>query len=712
MAKKTAAARQTAVSVENPSADDLERIIGHLDTCYERGDDCIHPDTGVIVSDGEYDAMRRALKELRPDSELFQTATASELESTARKIKHDPPLTSIEKASHEDIATQETQLFKWMSDCLTEASEEVLAQPQLTADEREYKGEPVTYPEGYFYQAYKLDGVALALYYEDGKLVSAGLRPRDGINGEDVTEQAKFVSGVREKLKLKRTCSIRGEIVCKLSDFEKVQEYLADAGEKLRANPRNHAAGGIRQFKDPSKTKLMRLSFIGYGIEGLAKPPYHTEIERAAWCRDKLGIPYIETTSFKFEDLADMEAKVPELDIEVDGVIIGVNNLEDQEQLGRHGDPRTGNPKGKIAWKFREEEATPTIKEIQWQTGRTGKIVGVAIFDPVRLAGTNVTRATLHNAGFMKRNQITVGSTIGVRKAGKIIPKVTRVVDGQGEPEFPAECPSCLHPTKLVEGGSADMLELICENANCPAQNVSTLVHYLAVFGVLGLGESRVTLLVDGGAVEKPGDFYRLDVESAMACGLSRRQSLLAIGGIHMIPSPEKMEDDELAAAIDKAQQEKKSIPLAQLIAAFGIENAGASTGKALVDHFRDFDKIRSASVEELEEVEDIGAITAESIHFYLQDNAKLIDDLLQFVEPELPKTGALTGKTFCFSGSFEAGKRHWEKRVEDLGAKTVSSVSKKVDYLVAGPGSGSKSEKANKLGIEILNVEQLETML
>ena len=716
MAKKKAAAKKAAARRTRPDseqqADDLERIIAHLDTCYERGDDCIHPDTSVIVSDGEYDALRRELKDLRPDSQIFQTATASEAETTARKIKHDPPLTSIEKASHEDIETQQTQLFKWMSDCLSEAPDEVLDQPQQTVKEKQYKDEPVTYPEGYFYEAYKLDGVALALYYEDGKLARAGLRPRDGINGEDVTEQVKYVSGVREKLKLKKTCSIRGEIVCKLSDFAKVQEYLADIGEKLRANPRNHAAGGIRQFKEPTKTKHMRLSFIAYSIEALANPPYQTEIERAEFCEKKLGIPYIETKPFRFEDLEQMEADVPNLDIEVDGVIIGVNNLEDQEQLGRHGDPRTGNPKGKIAWKFREEEATPTINEIQWQTGRTGKIVGVAIFDPVRLAGTNVTRATLHNAGFMKRNQITVGSVIGVRKAGKIIPKVTRVVKGQGDPQFPSECPSCLHATEQVEGGSADMLELVCKNPNCPAQNISSLVHYLSTFGVLGLGESRVTLLVDGGAVEKPGDFYRLDEEAAMACGLSRRQSLLAMGGIHMIDSPEKMEDETLAAAIERARQTKKSIPLAQLIAAFGIENAGSSTGKALVDHFRDFDKIRSATVEQLEEVEDIGTKTAESIHFYLEDNAKLIDDLLQFVEPELPKTGVLTGKTFCFSGSFEGGKRQWEQRVEDLGAKTVSSVSKKLDYLVAGPGSGSKSDKAHKLGIEILDVEKLQEML
>jgi len=704
------AARKTAG--KRRRADDLERIIAHLDTQYEQGEECIHPDTGVIVSDGEYDALRRELQSLRPDSVIFRTATASRVESGAVKVKHDPPMTSIEKASHEDVATQEAMLFKWMRDCLAEAPDKIREGELVVVDGKQLGGEPVTYPAGYFYEAYKLDGVALAIYYENGRLVRAGLRPRDGINGEDVTQQVKFVAGVPENLPQPLTCSIRGEIVCKLSDFAQVQDALAEAGERLRANPRNHAAGGIRQFKNPEKTKLMRLSFIGYGIEGLDRPPYRTEIERARWCEQTLGIPYIETRPFQFDDLAEMEASVPQLDIEVDGVIVGVNDLEDQEQLGRHGDPRTGNPKGKIAWKFREEEATPTIRDIQWQTGRTGKIVGVAVFDPVRLAGTTVTRATLHNAGFMKRNRITVGSTIGVRKAGKIIPKVTRVVANEGDPQFPSECPSCLHATKLVEGGTAEMLELACENPNCPAQNISSLIHYLSTFGVLGLGESRVRALVDGGAVEKPGDFYRLTEQAAMGCGLTRRQSLLAIAGIHMIGAPERMDDDALSAAIERAKRQKKSVPLAQLIAAFGIENTGVSTGKTLADHFRDFEKIRSASVEELEAVEDIGTKTAEAIHFYLQDNAKVIDDLLQFVEPELPKTGALTGKTFCFSGSFEAGKRHWEQRVEELGGKTVGSVSKKVDYLVAGPGSGSKSDKAKKLGVEIIDVNELERML
>lgn len=697
---------------DNDVADDLERIISYLDTLYERGEECIHPDTGIIVTDGEYDALRRQLQTLRPDSVVFQTATASLHDAEVGKIVHDPPMTSIEKASHEDIAVQEEQLFKWLMDATANAPPAIQQGPQTVLADKTYRGQVVQFAQDYFYRAYKLDGVAIGLYYEKGRLVAAGLRPRDGIHGEDVTAQVGYVQDVPTRLKQPVTCSIRGELICKLSDFEKVQQELREAGESLRANPRNHAAGGIRQFKDPSKTARMRLSFLGYSIEGLDHPPYRTELERAAWCETELGVPFCELEMFRFEDLQTLEDQVNQLDYEVDGVIIGVNNLEDQEQLGRHGDRNTGNPRGKIAWKFREEEATPVITDIQWQTGRTGKIVGVAVFDPVRLAGTNVSRATLHNAGFMARNQITMGSRISVRKAGKIIPKVTGVIAGQGTPEFPEKCPSCEHATSLEQGGSADMLELYCRNPHCPAQNISSLCHYLSTFGVMGLGESRVSQLVDGGAVQKISDFYKLDVAKAESTGLTRRQSLLAVAGIHMIPTPEKLKDEELQERIDEARLRKKSIPLWQLFASFGIDAAGKAAGKALADHFGTFQKIREASTEELEQVPDVGAKTAAAIHDYLNEHAEEIDELLYFVEPELPKTGKLTGKSFCFSGGFAEGKRHWEQKVEEQGGKCSSSVSKKTDYLVAGSGSGSKSEKAEKLGIPILSIEELQEML
>ena len=703
-------AKTKTTAKDKKRADELERVIAHLDTAYERGDDCLHPDTKIIVSDGEYDALRRELAALRPDSKLFASATASELVSKARKIVHDPPLTSIDKASHEDIAVQEEQLFKWIHDSIEKVGVE--SKKMIKAKGKKYRENLVEYPKDMFYEAWKLDGVAVALYYVDGKLTGAGLRPRDGINGEAVTDQVQHVAGVPAKLKKKVTCSIRGELICKLSDFEIVQKTLADTGEKLRANPRNHTAGGIRQFKDPKKTKLMRLSFIAYTIEGLANPPYKTEIERAKFCNDQLGVPYVETKAFRFEDLAKYERDISKLDFEVDGVIVGVNSLEDHEQLGRRGDPLTGNPKGKIAWKFREEEATPTVKEIQWETGRTGKIVAVAIFKPVRLAGTNVSRATLHNAGFMERNQISIGSKIAVRKAGKIIPKVTGVISGQAKPDFPSKCPSCGAKTKLQKGGSADMLELVCSGDNCGAQNVSTLCHFLSTMGVLGLGKSRVTQLVEGGAVNEFADFYRLDLESAMATGLTERQAMLAVASVQMIDEPDKLDASELDDAIQTAMKSKKEIPLWQFFASFGIGAAGKSAGKALASHYGSMKKIRAAKVADLEEVEDIGGITAEAIHGWLSEKSDQIDDLLKYIDPIGPQSGGtLDGVNFCFSGGFPDGKKHWEGLVESHGGKCSSSVSKKTNYLVAGSGSGSKSEKANKLGVPIIDTTELEKL-
>ena len=710
--KKPASSSDSLFEQTDSDADQLERLISHLDTLYEQGLECVHPDTKIPVTDGEYDALRRRLLELRPESELFGSATASKLVSAGAKVVHDPPMTSIEKASHEDIENQEQQLFKWLDKATAAASEEVLDGKMSAAKAKTFNDAPVKYPTGYFYQAYKMDGVALAIYYRDGKLEKAGLRPRDGINGEDVTQQVQYVAGVPQTLPEPITCSIRGELVCKLHDFEQVQLDLEAAGEKPRANPRNHTAGGIRQFKNPIKTKLMRLSFIAYGIENLSNPPYQTEIERYHYCNDTLGVPYTETTPFVFEDLAKFESNISKLDFEVDGVIIGVNRLEDQEQLGRHGDPRTGNPKGKIAWKFREEEATPVINDIQWQTGRTGKITSVAIFDSVRLAGTNVSRATLHNAGFMTRNQITIGSKIAVRKAGKIIPKVTGVISGQGEYDFPTECPSCQQPTKLRTGNTDEMLELVCENPACPAQNVSGLCHFLATIGVLGLGESRVSQLVEAELVSVPADFYALDIETAMSSGLTSRQSTLAVAAIQMIPAPDKMDSELLVPAIEKAMAAKKEIPLWKLFAAFGIGAAGKAAGKALADHFGSMEKIRAATIEELEAVDDVGTITAEAIREFFDREIKSIDRLLNYVTPTVAETGGtLDGKTFCFSGGFPEGKKFWEQEVESRGGKCSSSVSKKTNYLIAGSGSGSKSEKAAKLEIPILTTEQLQEL-
>ena len=734
--------------------DELESVISHLDSLYNDGQDCMLPtvvsdwllaefklDCNRPVPDPRYDFMRKALQEDRPDSDVFKDVTAGKDDSSAKKIKHHPPMTSIEKASHEKLDVKEGMLFKWMADCVAEASPVVksgsfydlgakkiplvdaktlkpVEGKKVDVPERTFSGKVFKYPRDYFCMSYKWDGVAVALYYEKGILTKAGLRPRRGVEGEDVTENIKHVKSIPHQLKEPITCRITGELICKKSDFPKVQVWKKKCGDKEFANERAATVGGIRQFSDPSKTEYHCLSFMGHGLEGVAKPQYKTEIERAKYVNQVLGVPFVRVMSLNFYLLDTLEKHAPELDYEVDGIVVCVDDLDAQEQLGKHGSSVTANPKGKIAWKFAEEEAQPVIKDKEWNTGRTGAIKPVAIFDDVRLAGTNVGRATLHNLGFMIRNKIDVGTQIRVLKAGKIIPKVVGVVGGRckGMPEHPKKCPSCGGPTTVentpAAGGREEMWELFCYNDDCPAKNITGLCHYFATLGILGIGESKMEQLVKVG-VKNRADFYSLTVpEIAVGSDLSYRQASLIVAAIHGIDHPEQIDEDDLSKKIAVACKRKKSLPAGMFFAALGIESAGKSAGKALVEHFGNFDAIRSATVAELESAEGVGHKTAEIIYGYLRSHSKELDDLLKHIELELPKTGKLSGKSLCLSGGFEEGKRYWEEKIEALGGRCSGSVSKKTDYLVAGDGSGSKSDKAKELGIPIIDIEALKKML
>lgn len=732
---------------------DLEKAIIILDTLYANAALCVLPDdlgaklgfeNGEEVPDLTYDKMRRDLELIRPNSDVFTNVTASLeeiteekaneihpeffalvrgiLDDAVKKVKHDPPLSSISKACHEERSIQEGMLFKWLMDCTNAAPSDVSGGGVYDLDEKEidgvlhkariYNEEIVTYPRGYFCQSYKLDGAALALYYEKGMLVAAGLRPRNGVDGEDVTEQVRYVKGIPQKLNQSVTCSIRGELICHLSDFEKVQIEREAEGLPLRANPRNHAAGGIRQFKDPSKVKQQRLSFIAYCIEGMENPPYKSETERAKYCAKKLGVPHVQVRPFNFYDLDMMEANVKNLDYEVDGVVICVDCFEDQEQLGKHGDRPNGNPRGKIAWKFAEERKVARVKEIEWNTGRLGSITPVAIFEKVELAGTQVGRATLHNLGFMQRNKIGIGTEVILLKSGKIIPKVVGVAGNPDEnPNFPSTCPSCGEPTEVVINKNCpNTVELLCNNEDCGSRKISSFAHYFSIMGVLGIGDSRIEALVYGGKVKDFVDFYKLTLDDIMSCDLSQRQALLVLSAIHMVPNPSKTKENKvLMLKVEKAQSSKKVVPAWQLFAAFGIPTAGRSVGRTLVGELGSFGAIRNSNPAELEKLEGVGSKTAEIICQYLTKHAHEIDDLLNFVTPESPKVGPLTGKQFVFTGGFPGGKKLWQKRVQDLGGAIGNNVSAKTDFVVEGIDAGSKAEKAKKYNIPLISVDELK---
>lgn len=683
----------TVISIPNDT-DTLEALVIHLATLYDQGMDCVDFD-GTLVPDPDYDDLVRVLREYRPDSKAFEEGktSPSEYEPSGELVKHEPPMTSIAKA---DGAKKEEIYKNWIAFCCDEL------------------GYHLNDEKVHFVHSYKRDGVACRIYYEKGKLKQAGLRPSKGSAGIDVTANIVHVANVPKKLPKPWTLAVTGELECYLEDFEKVQEALAAAGEELRKNPRNHTYGAINQKSDPKKTKDGRISFIAYNIVNFddAADYYETEIERENWCNLSLGIVHVSVKPHRFEDLELMEKDVPHLGVEVDGVVLKVNNLEDQEQLGHSGDVPTGDPRGALAWKFAEEVAKPTVGEVEWNATRTGTIKPVAVFkEGVKLAGTTVTRATCSNYGWIKRVGIGPGTVVEVIKAGKIIPKVIGVVSGKVEKiAYPTKCPSCQSLLEIVEGHNQNQ-ELMCKNEDCPAKSIRGFVFYLTNIEAKGIGESAMESILASGKVKTLADLYDLTVEDLVECEFSERQAALALATIHMV-KPMK-DNDKLLAKIEEAKSQRKPLEAWRFFAALGIPTVGRSAGKVLFEHFKTLEAIMDATAEQLMEVEGIGEKSAEMILAYFNKNRGDVEKLLQHVELELPKSGGkLEGKTFVLSGGFELGKSHWEKVIQDAGGKTSGSVSKKTQYLVAGPGAGSKLDKANELGITVLDVTGLEKML
>lgn len=680
---------------------ELEQVIQTLDTLYEAGDPCVHPITNQVVSDPDYDRLRKKLHDLHPESDVFATPTASSLSSDAKIVEHRPPMTSISKAIG-SLAERKAELAKFISNVQSEFG----------------------YGADKLYMAYKRDGVAVSIEYDDeGKLKRAGLRPRDGIHGEDVTENIKMVKGVPHELwlhdkngkratRLKAPLIIRGELECFISVFE---ERNKKYGGKY-ANPRNYTAGSIRQFKDPTITADRKISFVAYKILNHPNAPYKTEIDKAKWSNRVLRVPFVRTERFDESALKKLEDLVPTLDYEVDGVVIGVNNLEDSDQMGTHGNSPTGNPKGKLAWKFTEQEVETPILSYTFTPGRTGTLTPVIEIDPVQLDGTTVSRVTGHSLGFMDGSsksspgELGVGAIIRVIKSGKIIPKVVGIKK-DGKPfKAPVDCPSC--QSKLEVRVGEDGKELVCPNEFCGVRAVAHLKHYLQTLGVKGLAESTISKLYDANLVKTPPDFYKLTPKALSEAGFTERQTILTLARVWMINDPEHKEDKDLKQLIRTVKGNPLKVAGWQVFASLGISGAGKSAGRALFAHYGNMDAIMTASVSDLQNVEDIGDTTAQAIYDFFQKHGKMVAKLLNTLAPEGPKQGKLTGKTFCFTGGFPGGKGKWEKAVSEEGGKCSGSVGKRTDYVVVGSDAGSKEQKAISLGIARLSLDGLQKML
>jgi DNA ligase (NAD+) len=674
---------------------ELEKTIIALDTAFHvTGDDCIDPFTGEVVLDNEYDALKKELENLHPTSKIFKDVTAAKSSKIKNKIIHDPPMTSINKCNGTE-KEKEAILMKFFEDCR-----------KIDKDIASQKSYPV-WLEKFFTMSYKHDGLALSCEYENGDLKRVGLRSKSGQDGIDVTDLAKYIAGIPQNLKDPVTCKIRGEVETPISDFIRVSEEL---GDDAKANPRAHTAGSMNH-KTAKKMKDRGLRFTAYNVVGIKNPPYKTEIERAKWT-SKLGFHYVKTIPFTFDMLKTFEDQHRRLNFMVDGAVISIGNLELQKQMGQSGSKLTGNPKGKIAFKFKDEIKTAIVKDITWQTGRTGNITPVLIFDGIQLEGTTVSKCTAHNLGMIKTHKIGIGSEIEIIKSGKIIPKINKVIKAKGSAKIPTNCPSC--GERLLEvDGSDGALSLICDNSDCSAQNVKSLNHWMKVLGVKGIAGSTIEKLIDAGLIRKRSDFYKLTLGTLLNNGITERTAVLILARIWMIPSPEQ-EKDNVVLRNKLKPILKINIPTEKFFAAFGIKEAGKEVGRLLSQQYQDFNEIRNLTISELESIDGIGSITAKNTVDFLTKNKHEIDQLLQFITLESAKNkgGKLDGQVFVLSGSIEGGKDLWKESIEEQGGIVKSSVSKKTNYLVAGDGSGSKSDKAEELNIPILTVDDLEKMI
>ena len=555
----------------------------------------------------------------------------------------------------------------------------------------------------------KFDGLAINLRYERGVLVQAATRG-DGETGEDVTANVRTIRGIPLRLRsdarpTPEVLEVRGEIYINRSDFEALNEAQTAADEKLFVNPRNAAAGCIRQL-DSKIVAKRPLSFFAYGTGELADwamPARHSEVldAFAAW-----GFPVNTDRAVVLgaDGLIAFHRRIGEarnsLPFDIDGVVYKVNSLALQRQLGF----RSREPRWAVAHKYPAQEELTEVIDIEVQVGRTGAITPVARLKPVFVGGVTVTNATLHNEDEVRRKDIHIGDTVVVRRAGDVIPEVVRALAERRPADarpfvMPLTCPSCGSAVRRLEDEAATRCTA---GLYCPAQRKQALLHFASrrAMDIDGLGEKIVDQLVDNGMVHTPADLFALEVPRLAAL--------------------ERMGDKAAANLVDAIEHCKKTT-LQRFIYALGIRNVGESTARDLATHFRDLDALMAADEQKLQQVSDVGPVVAQSVaaFFAEQHNRDVMGDLLKagitfapMAEAEKPAPG-VAGKTFVLTGTLPTLSRDEAKaRIEAKGGKVSGSVSKKTHYVVAGEEAGSKLEKAQALGVAVLDEQGLLNLL
>ena len=555
-----------------------------------------------------------------------------------------------------------------------------------------------------FYTEIKMDGLAVSLIYKDG-IFHQGSTRGDGRIGEDVTQNLKTVEAIPLRLRKVKgvdvggEVEIRGEVYMSKKAFDALNREAKKKGEEKFANPRNASAGAIRQL-DPKITASRKLSFYGYALVSDLGASSHEEGHELM---KKLGIPVNPLNSYSKDLKAveqfhkKIEEKRDKLPYWTDGVVVVVNNDKTFNRLGVVGKA----PRGIIAYKFPAEQATTKVKEVRWQVGRTGVLTPVATMDPVFVGGTTVQHATLHNMDEIERLGLKIGDTVILEKAGDIIPKITQVLPKlrTGHEKYihpPIKCPVCGHELKRKEGEVA----IVCTNKNCPAKDLSALVHFVSkrTFDMRGLGPKQIEAFMNKGLVSTPADLFKL-----------KKSDLVDLERF----------GEKSAENIINSIQSKKTVPLPRFILALGILHVGDETAIDLARHFETLQKFRHSSLKDLERIPGIGEVVAESVHAWLKEprHQKMIDDLLEVgvkAEPvHKPKHQPLKGKIIVFTGELESMSRDEAKeKVRNLGGDPSESVSKQTSLVVAGPGAGSKLQKAKKFGIKIINEKEFLKMI
>ena len=543
----------------------------------------------------------------------------------------------------------------------------------------------------------KIDGLSVSLEYRDGVLVRGSTRG-DGFVGEDVTENIRTIRSV--PLRLKRDIpfvEVRGEVYMPVASFEKVVAQQELKEEKPFKNPRNAAAGSLRQ-KNPKITAQRGLDIFVFNlqqIEGVQVSGHKESLDLLKELGFQVSPSYlaVDTIEKAIEEIRAIGQRRGEYSFDIDGAVVKVDSLAQREMLGA----TAKFPKWAVAFKYPPEEKITTLLDVEVKVGRTGALTPTAVFEPIQLAGTTVSRAVLHNQDFIDEKQIAVGDKIIVRKAGDIIPEVVAVAEHCGNPTYqlPEYCPSC-HTKVVREEGEA---AIYCPNIECPAQLMRNLIHFASrnAMDIDGMGPAVLEGLVNAGWVHSPADLYDLTEEQ--------------------IASLERM-GKKSASNLINALEKSKQIDLSKVIFALGIPEVGEKTAAELASAFGSMEKLSWATLEQLTALDGFGEVVAQNIvSFFLEERNRVqIERLAKAgVNMESTKVKAgdtFEGKTFVLTGTLPTLKRNEAKElIESLGGKVSSSVSKKTDYVVAGEEAGSKLTKANELGITILTEEQLLQM-